>query len=297
LAAELAVDDSSTRALWHAVLPTREDLNESMPLLWGPGLQNLLPPASQALLENQHRKLALDWPAFTKAFPEVRKDDYIYAWVIVNTRTFYYLLPGTKRKPKPDDCMALNPFADYFNHSSRGCEVLFDKSCFQITTDRKYEAGEEIYISYGQHSNDFLLAEYGFIMESNEWDELKLDTVLLPELSDTQKEELKDAGFLGNYVLDKETFCYRTQVGLRILCLPLGRWRRYVDGLDDGDKEQPEVDAILLRLLQKYVKIAQDRVNAVSELKTGLSCQREILGKRWLQILDLLHNGINQVQR
>ena len=37
----------------------------------------------------------------------------------------------------------------------------------------------------------------GFIMSSNCWDEIKLDTVMLPQFSPVQKERLRHAGFLG----------------------------------------------------------------------------------------------------
>ena len=43
----------------------------------------------------------------------------MYYWLIANTRTFYHELPGRKQKKKMarEDCMALCPFADYFNHA------------------------------------------------------------------------------------------------------------------------------------------------------------------------------------
>jgi len=56
LAAELAMDTSEIRAPWRAVLPTKEDFEESMPLMWHPSLQTLLPPESLSLLENQKKK-------------------------------------------------------------------------------------------------------------------------------------------------------------------------------------------------------------------------------------------------
>ena len=34
-------------------------------------------------------------------------------------------------------------------------------------------------------------------MESNKWDELKLDSLILPQFSAKQRERLKHAGFLG----------------------------------------------------------------------------------------------------
>jgi len=84
-----------------------------LPLLWNTELQRLLPEASQALLKNQKKKLSLDWVAVSKAFPEMEYEKYLYNWLVVNTRTFYFLDPKkTKIQPTPDDCMvstALSP--------------------------------------------------------------------------------------------------------------------------------------------------------------------------------------------
>jgi len=106
LAAELSLDSTPRFALWQAVLPTQEDFAESMPLLWDTKLQELLSEAGKALLENQNKKLALDWAAVSTAYPELEYEKYLYNWLIVNTRTFYFVDPKSKTQPAPDDCMA-----------------------------------------------------------------------------------------------------------------------------------------------------------------------------------------------
>jgi len=57
---------------------------------------------------------------------------YRYAWMLVNSRSFYWDYPAAKpekrqprgrQKPKSlpvNDCMTLCPFMDYFNHSNGG---------------------------------------------------------------------------------------------------------------------------------------------------------------------------------
>ncbi len=80
-----------------------------------------------------------------------------------NNRTFYWTAPGTKNTPVPDDCMALNPFADYFSHTDEGRKVKYAPPGFKIFSDRVCE----MYISSGNHSVDFLLAEDGFILSDN----------------------------------------------------------------------------------------------------------------------------------
>lgn len=295
LATDLALDKSEKRAAWRAVLPTRDDFKDSMPLMWDISLQKLLPPASKTLLENQQKKLKIDWATVSKSFPDLSYDHYLHNWLVVNTRTFYYVAHNSRKKSRPDDCMALNPFADYLNHSDGGCHVELIPSGFRITSDRSYDKGDEIYFSYGHHSNDFLLAEYGFIMPKNKWDELRLDHVIMPELSEENREVLKQAGFLGNYVLDRENICYRTQVALMLLCVPLRVWNRFVGGADHGESTQQQVDRLLLRLLNAYKEYALQMLQELSLLSLTFKEQRNTLITRWDQIMVLLDGAIIRI--
>lgn len=267
-----------------------------MPLLWHSSLQALLPETPRALLNSQKTKLGLDWAAVSKAFPQISYEDYIYYWCIVNTRTFYFTSPKINKSPTRDDCMALNPFADYFNHADSGCEVSFTDTEHKITSERSIARGSEIYISYGNHSNDFLLAEYGFMLKENKWDEISLDTYILPMLSDKQKDQLRAAGFLGKYMLDKGTVCFRTQVVLRLLCMPFRRWQRFVNGLDDGEKDQAVVDHLLGKVLQLHIDHVSEMLARLSVLDSGLANQRETLCRRWKQINLLLQAALMQIE-
>jgi len=267
--------------------------------MWEPNLQALLPLTCKMLLENQKRKLSKDWDSTHKSFPDLVYEDYLYNWLIVNTRTFHYTSSSRKiKKPSnPDDCMALNPFADYFNHTdSQGCEVTFGPDGYKIHADHAIEKGDEIYISYGSHSNDFLLAEYGFILSENKWDETSLDSCILPLLSAKQKQQLDDVGFLGKYILDKETVCYRTQVALRLLCLTVKRWQRFVSGQDDGEKDQLAVDACLAKILEGYLDYVEEKVERLKMLDSGLDRQRTAVSDRWKQIHLLLKGTIERIR-
>lgn len=274
-----------------------------MPLLWPTALQSLLPPQAAKLLLNQQNKLKKDWAATTLAFPDLKYERYLHAWLLVNTRTFYFVSPTQKSKAAPknrDDCMALNPLADYFNHTSStsACEVTFSTSGYTITSSSAIRAGEEIYISYGNHSNDFLLTEYGFILdgESNQWDEVELDAYVLELLSAEKRAMLEEEGFLGKYVLDRETVCYRTQVALRLVCLPVGKWRRFVSGVDEGERDQGKVDAVLGKVLRKYRKDVEEMIKKVGALKEGTAEQRDTLRRRWKQIDGPLQSAIDRIQ-
>lgn len=198
--------------------------------------------------------------------------------------------------------MAQSPFADYFNHTSSpsACNVSFSSSGYSISTPVAVKAGQELYISYGNHSNDFLLAEYGFILplDTNIWDEVGLDEYILPLLFEKQKDALKERGFLGQYVLDSSTVCHRTQVALRILVVNARKWERFVDGMEDGEKEQADVDKVLLKVVMNFKRDVKSKLRAVEGLggHVGTPEQRQTVERRWKQIEALLQAAVNRIK-
>ncbi|OLN86090.1 Ribosomal lysine N-methyltransferase set11 [Colletotrichum chlorophyti] len=298
LALDIALDTSPSFKTWSAVFPSPRDLS-SCPLTWtGPVLPTLLPPPALALLTSQREKFLSHWSLISPSFPDLDYDSYLHAWLLVNSRTFYHVTPKTKSRPK-EDHMALQPVADLLNHAPRGCNVAFDARSFTIKTDRPYTEGEEMHICYGRHSNDFLLVEYGFLMPSpeNDWDEVGLDDAILPRLGPAHKRRLEDRGFLGKYVLDAETVCYRTQVALRTLVLPTRRWAQFVDGFTDGEAEQAEVDAMLCEILAAYDEEIASKIDLVSRLDEGQEFQREMVLDRWRQIQQLVRSTIQKLKK
>lgn len=330
LAADLALNKAANDtkySKWQAVVPTVEDIQQSMPLTWPASLQSLLPAGASHLLDKQRTKFDKDWSTVSAAFPiegkakakggavrkECTRDEYLHAWLLVNTRTFYFVTPKTEKLPK-EDHMALQPVADLFNHTDRdGCHVSFDHAdSFTFRTTRAYEKGDEVHISYGSHSNDFLLVEYGFILAQNHWDEVRLDEdVILPALTRRQKEELEDVGFLGNYVLDNDTLCHRTQVALRQMAvtgryggLTMDEWRKFVSGLDDGEKSQAKVDVQAVGLLEKYDATIKTKEKELKRLRfqekdgneTMNESRRETLLRRWGQIRTLVKATIERLE-
>lgn len=287
LAADLALDKSAMYSEWNAVVPTKKSVMTSLPLAWDLELQDCLPKPAKDLLRKQQTKLTRDWKIVHAAFPSILADDYMYAWLLVSTRSFYYTTPVTAKLSRHDR-MVLQPVADLFNHADEGCPVSFDAQSFTILSDRAYAEGDEVFICYGSHSNDFLLTEYGFILADNRWDEAGLDDVILPLLSAQQKEHLEACDFLGNYKFDADAVCYRTQIALRILVMPLDEWRMVVDGLEGDEEQQREVDQLLVSLLPRLQRVAQNTISNIEKTAAGLDCQRQMLKDRWAQIQDLV---------
>lgn len=321
LAADLALNVSANTekyAKWDAVMPSWDDIQQSMPLTWPTTLQNLLPTAAGQIFDKQQKNFEKDWSIVSGKFPIPEKggikpsctrDEYLYAWMLVNTRTFYFVTPQTEKLPKADH-MALQPVADLFNHTDKGgCAVTYDYAdTFSFRSTKSYEKGEEVYISYGTHHNDFLLVEYGFILNKNVWDEVCLDQAILPSLSQPRKDDLEDVSFLGNYVLDKETVCHRTQVALRLLLtdmrngISVDQWQEFVNGMDDGEKSRRRADAVLVSLLKDYGSEVSDKMAKLKSLifeadtETLNESRRGLLLARWEQISGLVEDTTQRLR-
>lgn len=319
LATDLALNvpaNTKKYAQWDAVVPSWDDIQQSMPLTWPMTLQDLLPTAAKSILNKQRKNFEKDWAAVSAKFPFVEKggikpsctrDEYLYAWMLVNTRTFYFVTPQTEKLPTADH-MALQPVADLFNHTDLGgCSVIYDYTdTFSFRNAKPYEKGEEVYISYGTHHNDFLLVEYGFVLGKNVWDEVCLDEAILSSLSQRQKDDLEDVSFLGNYVLDKDTVCHRTQVALRLLLtdmrngISVDQWQAFVNGMDDGEKSRKRADAVLVSLLKDYGSEVHDKIKELKNLKLEVAetlneSRKNLLLTRWEQIRGLVEDTMQRL--
>jgi hypothetical protein len=216
------------------------------------------------------------------------------------------------------DCYVMCPFIDYFNHSDAGCHQHHDAKGYSVTADREYKAGDEVFVSYGTHTNDFLLVEYGFLLDDNSRDSIPLDHLLLPLLSSDQVAALKDDGFHGSYTLSAADplICHRTQAVLRLIVLDTRRYSAFVSGDDDGSRDQPRVNQYVIGILTKYSRHIMDVIEEVDQLRLSeeqtrpknrresdtettdsenavMSGHRAVLLKRWKQIEAIVNKAIN----
>lgn len=139
--------------LWFEAWPTRQDFEDSLPMLWPTELGGLKWPDSPAnasspqanfltpcisggwntiskrtdtkkyesehqnLIAQQERRLRKAWMDVVSVLPDTDWKTFSYYWLILNTRSFYWVGPGQDPPADRNDAMALLPFADYFNHS------------------------------------------------------------------------------------------------------------------------------------------------------------------------------------
>ena len=298
LATGLVLDKSEEFKIWRAVLPTREEIHALMPFCWPPELQALLPAAAAAALTEQRANFNEDWNFVHAAFgDQVPKDEFVYSWLLVNTRTFYHTTRRTQDLPN-EDHMILQPIADLLNHSSHGCRVSYDEREFTVTTVREHEPGEEIFISYGAHNNDRLLVEYGFMLApvSNPWDEVCIDPYIVPELlAAGLKERLQDADYWGSYKIDDDTACYRTEIALRALLLPPYQLQDVLDGQRDEELDREIVNRKLLQVVQRCNTEIDQRLDELENCSAGTAEMRNMLITRWKQIQGIIQSNIKRL--
>ncbi|KAJ5116414.1 hypothetical protein N7456_000762 [Penicillium angulare] len=320
--------------LWFKAWPSRKDFEDSLPLLWPRELggliwpdtttsegamdsafkTNLLPPCisgswnsierlprikkyeteHQDLEPAQGQRLRKAWADAIAAFPETDWTSFSYHWLILNTRSFYWVGAGQDPPENRNDAMALLPFADYFNHSNVECDVKFDENEYTLRATEDYDKGDEVYMSYGSHPNDFLLAEYGFYLEKNDSDCIYLDEIVLGDIDNHEKhEELWLNQYYGEYRVTRQGVCYRTEVAACLKYMDYKDWTNHIlkgstKGLDENKSE-----GIIKGWLGAYVSEADITMTAIrAALESNGVIQShhekaEVLLSRWAQIKDI----------
>ncbi len=112
LACSLCLDTTSSLSAWRAVFPSKADIHAVLPICWPSELRALLPHTAATLLGKQSAKFQKDWAAVEAVYaPRLSKEDFLYGWLLVNTRSFYHTTRQTAKLPK-EDHMVLQPVVD-----------------------------------------------------------------------------------------------------------------------------------------------------------------------------------------
>ncbi|KAH8099495.1 SET domain-containing protein [Cristinia sonorae] len=102
--------------------------------------------------------------------------DFLWAWLNVNTRCIHYRLDSSISSPKN---MTLCPILDFANHTPSHSDIipqlrashshaLGGDYVFKSNSARTLRKNSEVFLRYGGHANRTLFIEYGFV---NLWEE------------------------------------------------------------------------------------------------------------------------------
>ncbi|KAF9892501.1 hypothetical protein FE257_001610 [Aspergillus nanangensis] len=241
----------------------------------------------QNLLAEQEKRLMTAWDYVVAAFPDTDWETFVYHWLVVNSRSFYYVPPGTEEGDW-NDAVSLVPWADYFNHADDAdCLVKYADEKYTFTATRRYEKGEEIYMSYGAHSNDFLLVEYGFYLDNNHNDSIYLDDILLRQLSPQERKALASESCLGNFEVTNAGPSTNIEVAACLKYMLRRDWRRYVDGQSTKAFDPNTTIGIINDWISAYLKESTDTIDIIQSTLRAEHSQEITEPKKWEH--DRLH--------
>ncbi|KAL4787959.1 hypothetical protein BJX76DRAFT_250002 [Aspergillus varians] len=249
----------------------------------------------QNILAQQEKRLQDAWGPVRSAFPETDWNSFVYNWAIINSRSFYYVSPEEEEPEDWNDAIAMVPFADYFNHADdAACDVTFDGEKYTFKAMRRYEKGEEIYMSYGAHSNDFLLVEYGFCLDHNPSDGIYLDDIILGDLTTSEKKELEEQGCLGNFQVKASGPDTNTIAAAAIKHMDRQDWRNFISDMSRKGFGGRKTADIISGWIKMYLRECTITIKFLMEVSKTRSAESEtdkekldMLLARWKQIQQL----------
>ncbi|KAH6569092.1 hypothetical protein BASA50_003173 [Batrachochytrium salamandrivorans] len=232
---------------------------DTMPLCMPLDMLKALPYDIQAMARDQRTKIDTDYrlvceALVTAGYGNIPMATFEWAWIVVNTRCIS-MNTATMASETPTSIsgmslvgrrpqITLAPFLDCLNHTpsariSAGYNAA--EKAYVIRTLVPYPKGSEVHINYGPHDNNFLLAEYGFVVPNNPYNHVVLDREVDNEMVGwvAVMELLKSEGMHGEYIVADEDIGYRIINAMRLLVAVqrghslvavLPAWRRVLGG-------------------------------------------------------------------
>ena len=200
--------------------------------------------------------------------------------VVVGLVGYDFLFPRVLKRIQGVELqrMALTPVVDLFNHSSSAVDasrsstdkkggakerplVDYDyfRSRFLVRSGREYEAGEEVFVSYGEQSNDTFIQYYGFVEKDNKADTYVFGPSVKQELGLDTRLEMKghrEKGF-NRALLDKLQEIWKTEGD--------ERWWRVLK--DSCERELRKKKTSIEEDLQKLRSVKDKRMRLVIEFR------------------------------
>lgn len=173
----------------------------------------------------------------------------------------------------------LAPFLDCFNHTADiSINVFFDlcNEMFTISTNHIYEPGQQVFINYGPHDNNFLFAEYGFMIENNLYNSVCMDgrvSEFFGKQSQGLIQILISHGMFNDYFVSNSDRGFRMASAVRLwLCgessAGVNEWKKLQisNGCFSDSKKELKVSIIIANLLKEQLRVNQENLRQINEL-------------------------------
>lgn len=287
----------SIKSFWQPFFdawPSKEELR-SIPAIWynsplsmDKELLEYLPLSSKELLKKKNDLLKQDWnviqawllnnveqfrqDGYECPSPEDLYDNFLHVYFIINSRCLY-----SKVHLKKDDIesqFTMVPFVDFLNHTeeidshcypkiTRNPRASLEVGAFSLRCgDHSYNTvGEPVLLNYGPHSNDFLLNEYGFVLQTNRWNYIDISDEIISLVGEDNAMEsfLKKHGYWGNYTINESEVSYRVLVALSLIVTKdYKRVEKLLLGVISEDYFLPKISSKLRELLESLFENYQN---------------------------------------
>lgn len=325
------------------VWPTSSELR-SIPAIWKCQRNNenfmifdtlikFLPYASKSHMDRISKLVCDDWNTI---FPIIEKwkkiyllnsvtdndlfDKFLEIYFIINSRCLYCEIPVKKGSEEGIlSNFTMVPLVDFLNHSDKTDFYCYpyvnnfkkDKISgigqFEIRVgDYEYnQLGDQIFLNYGAHSNDFLLNEYGFVLKENCWDFIDISKQIIELLHDKVSnideqrnliQFLKENEYWNDYTLNRDEISYRTLIVLSLIVTKdFDRVAKFMNGYISEDFFLPKIRETLQNLLKEVLSDSINKLNALEKLNKDTNdtvisyCCRNIIViyKNYIDILQV----------
>jgi hypothetical protein len=281
---------------WNS-LPPLSDF-ESSPLTWKLSGKSgkSLPRSTQRHCDKMYTRFMTDFAIVTELIKSLNTDmvitqeEFHWAWFCVNSRCLYMEIPESHSKA---DNFTMAPFVDLINHSpNEQCILKIDHSGFHVLTSTDYESNHEIYLSYGPHSNEFLLCEYGFMLTENPWNDVDLTDEVLSVLDRSQRDFLESKGYLGDYTMNRDDVSFRIEVALAVSLEQDGsldenrRLKAFINGISDGKYYKRKSNEILMSILENLRDEHEGKLNG-----------DEVVDALYKQQISIISHQLEKIQQ
>lgn len=200
------------------------------------------------------------------------------------------------QKSDASDNFTLAPYVDFLNHLGNDeCGIKIDAHGFHVLTSTPYKPDSELYFSYGPHSNEFLLCEYGFTLAYNKWNYVDISDLIMPLLRPQQVAFLKESGYYGDYTVNEQGASFRTEVALATLQenepSASRKLKAFVDGVIDGLVYQSKSWRLLGQIMKKLIgdsdkKLASEFLNPEGRAIATLYKDTKMIAEKTLKGLQ-----------
>lgn len=275
------------------VLPVLEELR-NIPFTWiinksqkEDEIFQLLPPDIKNHSIEQLQKFEEDYKGVsdlidkhsqynTKDELYISKDEFLWAWLCCNSRCLYMELPK-KLKKTTEDNFTLVPFVDFINHiSDDSCTTTMShKQGYMVSTGNvKYKENDQIFFTYGSHSDNFLIMEYGFMLPncSNKSNYLDITHIINKLLNQEQIDFLKENHYFGLQYATIEEISYTTEIALATLqdfkngsCSK--SLRGFIDGTYDGAKYTKNNKLLIKKIFAKLSTNTDNQLERIKKIR------------------------------